>query len=125
MARWLTVFMAVAISGCANFTLEEAKTQQNTVNIQTSSEAAYRKLTDAAKERCYTLQVEAQYYPEAREGVISLVTRSDTLRFTWVKFEVKPAGADATITTTYRMDFPKFSNAAAAWSRDSSAPCPY
>ena len=123
----LTFALSLLLAGCAsNYPLEEAKTATVSTQVELSSEATYRRMLGIVKEQCFRMVTEAQYFPEAKEGEISLVTRHDnTVKLTWARFEIKPAAAGATVFLIYRTGFPDFAKTGMDWAAGVATPCPY
>lgn len=98
IAASLTVMAAA--SGCA----PTGPDNSSSILIESplSSEATFRNLNKAIRQ-CYTgFEFHSNYFPEAKEGEISLRSRGDIFQAVWIAVVVKPAPNGATAEVTYR-----------------------
>lgn len=127
MKTLIAICLTATLMGCAaNYPLEESNPQQSTFQVGTSSEITYRTILGLSKDKCYKFIAEAQYYPEAKEGDITLVTllNSGKIKMTWIRFDIKPMGAGSMVTITYRKGMQEFKDAGLSWAKGEAAACP-
>jgi hypothetical protein len=115
----------VALTGCSSMITQE-NTVRTTARSSTGSERTYRNLLSAMKD-CYptNMTIEAQYFPDAKEGEIMLASIHDTFRTEFARLKVSQVGDNANVVMDSRSRFDRFPAALPNWVEADSKVCPY
>lgn len=119
------VVAASALTGCA-MTLRPDNATTVVVESPNSVERTYRNILGVI-EVCYPVlhTVESNYFPEAKEGVVSLSTANEHSRIWFFKLTVSTVDGKTQMRMQRRSNFPKFSESLAAWADGKEGGCPY
>ncbi|WP_143694697.1 hypothetical protein [Variovorax sp. JS1663] len=95
------------------------------VQSKTTSEQTYRALLGALRE-CWPISatIEPNYFPDAKEGDITLATIGQSVRIDIAKFEIRPSGAAASVSMLTRSNNKRFDDALPAWVEGRDGGCP-
>lgn len=119
--------VSLFVSGCAaNYPLAESNPQQAVVKVAGTAESNYRSILGFARESCYKMATEAQYYPDAKEGEITLTTllNGGKIKVVWMRFDIKQIETESEVTITYRKKSTDFRDSGLLWAKGNAAPCP-
>lgn len=122
----IAALAAMALAGCA---YNDVRTEENSSRISqsspVSSERTYRNLMGALQ-ACYQsgMLVQGQYYPEAREGEITVATVADNVHAEFFRLKVAPAAGGATVAMLRRPKTDKFDGALKEWVGGRDGDCP-
>lgn len=121
LSKFALLLLLVGLAGCA------ATSQDNstTVEFQTalSSEATFRNLTKPVRDCFHGHAFTSNFYPEAKEGEITVRSGGDIFVMAFVHLLVAPAGTGSKVTMTFRNTLkPLFANAP-AWAKGETAAC--
>lgn len=125
--RLILCAAAVALTGCASAMLV---TPENAVPMTATSiagsERTYRNVLTAMRE-CYPAgrTIESNYFPEAKEGEITLAVVQDLYRVEFAKLKVLPAGDRSRVEMLTNRNFKGFDAALAQWVKGDAGSCPY
>lgn len=120
-----TLCVAWLAAGCSSLITPE-NTVRTTAGSSVGSERTYRNILTAMRE-CYptNMTIEAQYFPEAREGEIMLAAINEPQRVEFAKLKVAQLGDKATVVMDSRSRFDGFPSALPKWVQADSKLCPY
>ena len=117
-----------ALGGCAaNYPLAESNPEQSMVKVPGNAESTYRTILGFSKEFCYKLTTDAQYYPAAKEGEITLMVLANggKIKTTFMSFDIKQDEAESAVTITIRKGLHDLRDAGLSWAKGIAAPCPF
>lgn len=122
----LLLIAAVALSGCA-VSIEPTEENQRAINVlvKLPPAQAYQNLVRAAKEKCFPMVIDAQFYTNTNAGDISLVSQFDgQIRLVWLNVAIKPTGDDSAVTLQHRGKVSEFVEPSIKWMNGQDAKCP-
>lgn len=122
----LVLLLAIVLAGCAsNIRPTEDHQIVSNVVIDATPAQAYQNLVRSAKEKCYPLTVDAQFYQATNAGDVSFISQFDAMnRITWVVFAIKPMGDKTAVSIRYRGPKNEFIEPAIKWLNGQDAKCP-
>ena len=125
MTKLPALLAVLALVGCA-IPLTEHNATSVTAASPVSVEQTYRNVLSVI-EVCYPAlhTVESNYFPEAKEGVISLSTANEYSRVWFFKMKVAAINGRTVMSMQRRSNFPDFGGAMPAWAIGDEGGCPY
>lgn len=121
----LCAAVVTALAGCSTLITPENAARSTTAS-SVGSERTYRNILSAMRE-CYptAMTMESNYFPEAKEGEITLVHIYDTSRIEFAKLKVVPAGDRAAVLMDTNKKFAEIETAMPQWVKGDAGPCPF
>lgn len=124
--RKLLLLGCLVVTGCA-VTHEPSEGNQLVTNIvvKLPPEQTYKNLVRAAKEKCFPLAIDAQFYPVTNAADVSFSSQFDgQSRIVWINIGIKPINEDSAVTLQYRGKKNEFIEPATKWMNGQDAKCP-
>ena len=122
----LFLLACLVLSGCA-VTHEPSETNQLVTNIVVPlpPEQSYKNLVRSAKEKCFPLTIDAQFYSNTNAGDVSLISQFDgQSRIVWMNIGINPMNQDSAVTLQYRGKKNEFIEPTIKWLNGQDAKCP-
>lgn len=94
-----------------------------TLTSQLSSEATFRNLNRMVQSCLDNFDIQSLYYPEAKEGEITLKSKGDIFTATWIAILVKPDKSGSTAAVTYRHIYEVYVKPMQAWATGDKTTC--
>lgn len=126
MKIYTAAALIAALSGCATqFTPTENFQSTSNVIVNLPPEKTYQNLVRAARENCFPMTVEAQFYQNTQQGDVSFATYFDTLNsIVWAKYAIVPSGVDSAVTISSPGKVKEFFAPSVEWMNGRAAKCP-
>jgi hypothetical protein len=123
--RNLLLVAASLLAGCVSVIDAQNSVGSEYVS-QNTTEVTYRNLVRAMNE-CYPqgFTIASNYFPEAKEGEITLFSASEVARFDYLKAVVKTQGGGSVVTLKRHSRYKGFESAMPDWIAGSATSCPY
>lgn len=125
MKRVLSLaIIGLVVSGCGS-QLGPGNSVTASVASKHSSEATFRNLLAVAKD-CYpdAITIRSNYFPEAKEGEIELLSVNDFGNRQFATFLVKPAASGSVVTMTRMARHKSYDEALPEWINGNARLCP-
>lgn len=122
----LLLLSCIIFSGCA-VTHEPSDSNQLVTNVivQLPPEQSYKNLVSAAKEKCFPLAIDAQFYPTTNAADVSFSSQFDgQSRIVWINIGIKALNDASAVTMQYRGKKNEFIEPSVRWMNGQDAKCP-
>jgi len=122
----IAVVVLLTLVGCAaNIKPTEGNQIVTNVLVKVPPEQAYQNLVRAAKDKCYPLTVDAQFYQTNNSGDVSFISQFDAVnRIVWMVFTIKPHNEGAAVSMAYMGRKNEFIEPSIKWLNGQDAKCP-
>jgi hypothetical protein len=121
LSATIIAIMATLIAGCAATGPENS--QRTNIASPLTSEATFRNLNRMVQTCLDNFAIQAMFYPEAKEGEITLKSRGDIFTATWIAITVKPASTGATAEVIYRNIYEIYTKPMQSWATGEKTSC--
>ena len=122
-------FAAAALSALAGCTTVSNITPANSIELRAtspaSSERTFRAMLPVLRD-CYPVKfaIDSNYFPEAREGEITLAVQNDSARLEMARMTITPQGAGSIVTMRRPTNYAGFDKAFPEWVKGNDGGCP-
>lgn len=125
MRMVLAMVTGLALSGCTSLITPSNSTAVVQASLS-SSERTYRAVLGMLNE-CFPtdMSIESNYFPDAREGEITVAMKADFVRVDVAKIAFAPAGDGSTVKMMRNTSLDKLDKALPEWVNGKDGGCPY
>ena len=116
----------VALAGCTTASmLTPSNGREISALSQATSERTFRTMLPVLRE-CYPVKyaIDANYFPEAKEGEIVVAIQTDAARMEMAKMKIAPRAGGAVVTMLRPTNYDGFDKALPAWIAGADGGCP-
>ena len=126
MRLFFAVAALAALAGCTTTSnITTANSTELRAASPSSSERTFRAMLPVLRD-CYPVKfaIDANYFPEAKEGEITLAVQNDSARLEMAKMKITQQGAGALVTMRRPTNYDGFDKAFPEWVRGNDGGCP-
>lgn len=123
------LILAAALAMAAGCTTTSNITQANSTELRasspTSSERTFRAMLPVLRD-CYPVKfaIDSNYFPDAKEGEITLAVQNDSARLEMAKMAITPQGTGSIVTMRRPKNYDGFDKAFPEWVKGNDGGCP-
>lgn len=114
--------LMLTVAGCAATGPENS--DKMVISTALSSEQTFRNLNKPIRECFTSFAFNSNFYPDAKEGEITLMSKGDIFQAVWIAVDVKPTPTGSSATVTYRRVFEPYTKTMNEWAQGRPAACP-
>jgi hypothetical protein len=126
MKVFLAAAVLAALAGCTTTSnITAANSTEIRASSPNSSERTFRAMLPVLRD-CYPVKfaIDSNYFPDAKEGEITLAVQGETARLEMAKMIIAQQGSGALVTMRRPKNYDGFDNAFPEWVKGNDGGCP-